>query len=206
MPQTRDSRLARDGGTDAVTRGREAAIVLIVLRHPALLVGHADALAELRFGHADLDALRIAAVQAVHDSDGDIPATAEALRTVLSGLDGGDPVARLLREPHLRHLPFLRPETPVEAAEAGLVEALGRQRAWALMRSEIEEAVAALQEGEDLAALDQRLRQMADEANRQQRGRMPDGAQDDGELSRWLKDATESEIWVKRKRGRSPNR
>ena len=50
-----------------------------------------------------------------------------------------------------------------------------------------------------------RRRAVADHLWREHRGRLPESAADEEQIARELRDAVASEIWVKRKRGRSPN-
>lgn len=200
LPQTRASVLARAADPVAEARGREAAILLCVLRHPMLLESHADTLAAVEFAHPDLDALRHALLLAAGEAaDGALKAAAVALA-------GADPIARLEAAPQVAAMRWAGAAATFDDAAAGLEDALALLAARQALGSETADAMAALSGETAPAALDDRLRAAAEQAWRGAGGRLPENAADDAEIARELRDAVAGEIWVKRKRSRLPNR
>jgi DNA primase len=197
LPQTRASALAQAADPVAESRGREAAILLCVLRHPALLESHADALAAVEFAHPDLDALRHALLLADHDP---------SKPTGSEGCSGPDTMMRLQSAPHVAAMRWASASAGADDAAAGLEDALALLSARQALGSETADAMAALSGEAEHGALDDRLRAAAEQAWRRASGRLPENAADDAEIARELRDAVTGEIWVKRKRSRTPNR
>jgi DNA primase len=195
LPQTRASVLARVG-TD--TAGREAAVLLILLAHPALALECCDEVAGLSFGRPDLDEVRAALISAAALPEAS--AAPETLRATVAAMLGADPVERVgaAAPPGAAALAGAGPSV----AAAGLREALARLAAESRLRRETAEAEAALAAGGGGAEVDRRLAQAAAMAGREI-GASPPG--DDGgeaQLSASLRAAIADEIWVKRKRAR----
>lgn len=197
LPQTRASALARAADPMAERRGREAAIILCVLRHPALLESHADGLAAVEFAHPDLDALRHALLL---PSDVGLGAPSAAVQ-----LDQ-QAIARLERAPQVASMRWAGSGATLEDAAAGLDDAMALLMARETLGAETADAMAALSGDATPGTLDGRLRAAAEQAWRRASGRLPENAADDAEISRELRDAVTGEIWVKRKRTRVPNR
>ncbi|TVQ59214.1 MAG: DNA primase [Rhodobacteraceae bacterium] len=124
-PETRATALGRAGSAE--TRGREAAVLLTLLRHPTLAEKHHEALERLAFAHADLDALRGALLSALLDC-GEMA----ALASHVSAHVGEDAAARLAREPRVSCLPWTRTDAPTDEVDQGLRELLERMRAEAI--------------------------------------------------------------------------
>ena len=126
LPQTRSSALARAPGADEAARGREAAILLTLLNHPALAERLGDAVAAAAFACRDLDALRGALLSAMAETP---ELDAARLRARLSEGPAAAALSALEAAPTVRALRFARAEARIEDAADGLVELLARHEA-----------------------------------------------------------------------------
>jgi DNA primase len=196
----RRSALADRSGTASAGRGREAAILLTLIRHPVLLNKHADLLADLELHHTDLDAVR-AAILSAWCGAACATHAADAVAVWATTAEGLATVAMLERAPHVTGLGFPRPEARLEDAEQGLTEALDRQTAATLMRREVDEIAAALaDDGSDANALEGRLREAIQTAERLSGTQPADDEDDERALADALHNAISRQIWIKRKR------
>lgn len=197
-PQTRATALGR--AACAESRGREAALLLALLRHPTLAEAHHETLERVAFAHRDLDGLRGAILSALLDC-GDIA----ALATRVAEIVGEDATERLARDPQVAMLPWAREDAAHSAAAAGVEETLARLAAEAALAREVTEAEHALT-ADDAAPHAGRLKAAAERAARERAGRLAEDDGDEAHLSNALHDAIAREIWIKKKRTRPPQR
>ena len=136
LPQTRSSALSRAAAAEAA-RGREAAILLTLLNHPALAAPLGDAVAAAAFACPDLDALRGALLSALAEER---EADACAIRERLSSGPCAATLAAIDGAPAVRALRFARPDAEAEEAAEGLAELLARHEAEGAAREAEREA------------------------------------------------------------------
>jgi DNA primase len=181
-------------------RGREAAILLTLLRHPVLLNRHADTLAELELQQPDLDELRSALLSA-WAANANEESAAQAVEEWACSSAGRAAIATLEKAPHVNALSFTQAEAALAEAEQGLNEALERQIATTVMRREIDEIADALTNGNDGgSAREIRLREAMLRAERLSGSGPADETDDERALADALRNAISNQIWVKRRR------
>jgi len=193
---TKASALARAGA--AGTRGREAAILLALMRHPSLIETCAEEIAATEFNQPDLDLLRRALISAAADGATE-PAALAARMDAAAGRDAAAALAAAA--------PIGFAGADAAMAETGLREALARRQAEQALAREVAEAEAALGAGDDAGLeIDGRLKLAAAAAQRELPGATITEDGDEAHLSEALRLAIEREIWVKkpRRRGDSP--
>jgi len=193
---TKASALARAGA--AGTRGREAAILLALMRHPSLIETCAEEIAATEFNQPDLDLLRRALISAAADGATE-PAALAARMDAAAGRDAAAALAAAA--------PIGFAGADAALAETGLREALARRQAEQALAREVAEAEAALGAGDDAGLeIDGRLKLAAAAAQRELPGATITEDGDEAHLSEALRLAIEREIWVKkpRRRGDSP--
>jgi DNA primase len=192
---TRASRHARDAPPPLTARGREAAILLALANHPALLDRRGEEVAAAAFLNPDLDAVRAAI----------LCAPLSACRTRFA--PGATVVVERAREtlcsePGVADTAYLRPGADLATVEAGLIDALGRHAAFCAALTELSEAQ------RELAAaagpwIDERIAAAVRLGHADGAGRLPETDSDESGLSQALHDAIDNQIWV-RKRRRPP--
>ncbi len=192
VAQTLGTRLAMPLGAQGAARGLEAAMLLVLARHPALASRWGEEVAAATFGHGDLDALRARLLSArLVDGDGAWhPADVEEVARTC---------ALLTAEPGLAEPAFLRPGADMALAEQGLREILHRHALRGAMAETVEEAQASIA-GEGGAEVDERLRAVALAVQREGADLPPSDDADEGGLAQALRDAISNEIWVKKRR------
>lgn len=196
----KSSALARASGREAEARGREAALLLTLLNHPALAERRIEALEEVDFLCRDLDVLRRALISAVtrHDETPDRSALLEEIESRA----GMNPLKVLMSAPPARSLGFAAPGADGALAEYGFEETLSRHRALMLSIREVAEAETELSAdaGEDV---DRRLEAVSNRRFREASPSPPDAGEDETHLSERLRHAIERKIWIKRRDGRN---
>jgi DNA primase len=197
---TRRSALADRSSATTEGRGREAAILLTLLRHPVLLNRHADTLAELELQQPDLDEMRSALLSAWAANRNEEVA-ARAVEAWACSSAGIAAIATLEKAPHVNALSFTQADAALAEAEQGLNEALERQIATTVMRREIDEIADALTNGNDGgSAREIRLREAMLRAERLSGSGPADETDDERALADALRNAISNQIWVKRRR------
>lgn len=199
----KESALARAGGPEGEARGREAALLLALLNHPALAAARLDAVEATGFRCNDLESLRRALISAADMLDAG-PSPEEWAEAV--GRAAGAPaLPPLLAAPLAPGCGFARRDANPAEAERGFDEALARHRA--LLGSAREVAEAEIELGRvGGAALDGRLAAAAERRFRDAAPPLDGGDEDESHLSRRLDRLVEDRAWEKRRRriGRGP--
>ena len=206
---TKSSALARARSSAAEMRGREAAILLALLRRPSLIEACAEEIAVTEFTQPDLDPLRRVLISAV--ADGGAVST-QALCALLDAAAGRDAAALLEAAAPAAQIGFAASGADAALAETALRESLARQQSESTLRREVAEAEAALggpgaQDGSGMApgvglAIDGRLKLAAAAAQRDLCGAAITEDGDEAHLSEALRSAIEREIWVRKPRRR----
>ncbi|WP_340107198.1 DNA primase [Pikeienuella sp. HZG-20] len=202
MPTTevKSSALARASGREGEARGREAALLLTLITHPALAERRMEALEDIEFICPDLETLRRGLISASEGDDAtkDSSAWLERIEREI----GEPPLARLLAIPQAREASFAAEDVSEEVARQGFDETLARHRAVLARAREIAEAEIEL--GADAEeSLDRRIEAVLRRHFREASPPLPDGDEDESHLVARLAKNAESKIWIKQTRRRS---
>lgn len=133
--ETKASALVRAAGREAEARGREAALLLALVNHPALALDRLGALEDVEFLCRDLETLRRALISAADGLTPDVGL--EAWRALLEARFGG-PIDPLLSAG--AGAGFAAASAPVTAAAVGFGETLARHAALIALVREVAEA------------------------------------------------------------------
>ena len=192
----RASLLARGGG-EAVAHLREAVILALCLRYPALVLRFESALERLHPALPAHDRLCAALLEeAQPDTD------PEALRRRIDSRLGPETVENLFALRHVRIAKGLRAPVDPETAALALAEELAKLEALRAVEAEIGEAMLDIGGLVD-EGLTWRLEQAAEARNRALRSTLPEGgteAEDREAMSAWLQELIDGQVWVKKKR------
>ncbi len=191
------SALGATAGREAELRGREAALLLALLNHPALCSTRLHKIEDVEFACNDLETLRRALISAADALDG-APSPDEWAEAV--GREAGAPALPVLNAaPLAPSCGFARRGAEAEEAARGFDEALARHRALAAAAREVAEAETELARAAG-AALDDRLSEAARRRFRDAAPTLDGGEEDESDLALRLERAVEDRIWEKRRR------
>jgi len=182
---------------DTAEKIREAVILAHCLTYPAVVSPFETALEKLDLGTAGHGAMRDAILRHADDCAGD-PAL---LRQKITEELGADTVEKLFALRHVQIAPTLRKQVDHDTAVMALAEELAKLEAARGSRAEINEAV------QDMAGLvDEgltwRLGQAAQAREKANRSTLPEGgadAENTENMSKYLQNLIDSEVWVKKK-------
>jgi len=182
-------------------RLREAVILALCLTYPAIVPAFETALEKLHLANPEYDRLRALLLQhapAHADSPADTP---EYLRARVREEIGNDTVEKLFGLRHVQIAPAIRKHVAQDVATLALAEELAKLEAARGSRVEISEAM------QDMAGLvDEgltwRLGQAAEAREKANRSTLPKGgteAENTENMSKYLQNLIDSEVWVKKK-------
>ncbi|MFN3261388.1 MAG: DNA primase [Pikeienuella sp.] len=196
--ETKASALVRAAGREAEARGREAALLLAALNHPALAFARLDALESVEFLCRDLESLRSALISAAGEFP-DIAPGADAWRAAVEARFGAPSHPLLASGEGAR---FAAPAAGQDAAAAGFDETLARHAALIARAREVAEAEAEIGAGagEDL---DRRLEAVKLREFRDAAPPFPEADDDESHLLVGLEKIARSLSAEKRKGARS---
>ncbi len=199
--EIKSSSLARGGGREAEARGREAALLLVMINHPAIADRRFDALEETDFLCRDLDEIRVAFLSALIRLEG-AALTRDGLIAEIEHLTGRDPVTHLMATPQAADARFAAPGADEDLAELGFEEILARHKALLAFQREVAEAEAEMTSapGEDV---DRRLEAASRAHFKDASPGLPEAEDDEESYSARLRNAIEGKIWEKKSRRRS---
>ena len=192
----RASLLARGG--DVGETLREAVILALCLRYPALVERFESALERLHPSLPAHDRLCGALLHEAPQAAGD----AGALRNRIDEILGPGAVENLFALRHVQVAPALRAPVDLDTAAMALAEELAKLEALRGAEAEISEAMQDI-DGLVDEGLTWRLEQAAEARNRALRSALPEGgteAEDREAMSSWLQALIDGEVWVKKKR------
>jgi len=113
---------------------REAALVLAGLNHPALIERQEGAFLELELTDSGLSALLSALLTALSADPG---LDSAGLKSHLTGTGAAGSLERVLNDPELSKHRFLRPETEIDEAEQGFLNALAHHLYESTLKQEV---------------------------------------------------------------------
>ncbi len=202
-PGAKASVLAQPANSsDPGERLREAVILALCLRYPEIIVSFETALEKLHLTAPEHDRLRRALLQHVRDmGETGKDLTGKDLSAELAQKIGADEVEKLFSLRHVQIAPAIRKPVDSEVAAMALAEELAKLEAARGSRVEIDEAM------QDMAGLvDEgltwRLGQAAQAREKANRSTLPKGgteAENTENMSKYLQNLIDSEVWVKKK-------
>jgi len=201
-PATRASLLARSDFSDlSAARLRESAILLGCINHPRCAFELEALLEHTNFRSADLEALRLALLEALPEClAAEDPAA--ALSTALAGRGHAGTLEALPRLPQLRFNPRLQKSARPEIARQAIEEELRKALAQSGIEAEIAELPQALNDAPE-GQLQWRLREAAEARISALRGRRDAGDSatvENQSLEEYFRGLKEDESWLKKRR------
>jgi len=196
---TKASFLAQSQGQyDTEDRLRESIILALCLTYPQTVMLFETALEKLHLHTAAHNRLRDAILHHAHDSDG----APEILRAKIAEEIGPETVENLMALRHVRISPMLLRSVDTETATMALAEELAKQEANRGSAAEISDAMQDMSGLVD-EGLTWRLQQAAEARDKAARSTLAKGGtetEDRENMSKYLQNLIDSEVWVKKKR------
>ncbi len=195
---TRASLLARAASLPQTEeRLRESVILSLCLAYPAIVADFDTALEKLHFAAHEHDRIRDLLLDHAPEHRND----PQMLQKKISAELGAQTLEKLLSLRHVRINPAIRKRVDIETARMALAEELAKLEA---NRGSAQEVSDAMQDIAGLVdeGLTWRLGQAAEARDRASRSSLPEGgteAEDRENLSRYLQNLIDSQVWVKKK-------
>ncbi len=195
---TRASLLARGASLPQTEeRLRESVILSLCLEYPAIVADFDTALEKLHFAAQEHDRIRDLLLDHAPEHRDD----PQMLQKKISAELGAQTLEKLLSLRHVRINPAIRKRVDIETARMALAEELAKLEA---NRGSAQEVSDAMQDIAGLVdeGLTWRLGQAAEARDRASRSSLPEGgteAEDRENLSRYLQNLIDSQVWVKKK-------
>lgn len=195
QPTTKSSRLAQ---ASEATAGaiREDVILALLLSYPAIIPALESALERTRFSHP----MRVRLADMILTFGRDFNQT-NALNTKLTAELGEAPLETLLANAHVRIAPGLNRPFADEDALRAVSEELAKLESARGISTEITDAMEDIT-GEADEGLTWRLSQAAEARNKATRSSLPEGgteSEDRENMSQYLQNLIDGEVWVKKK-------